>query len=75
MSRGAIIGRSEDVLGGTMVFKNTRVPVRTLLDYLKAGDRLEDFLLDFPTVTRERVLQVLDLAEEALLSDGHESPS
>jgi uncharacterized protein (DUF433 family) len=49
----AVIARSPDVLGGTLVFAGTRVPVRTLLDYLEAGDRLDDFLADFPTVRRE----------------------
>ena len=75
MSREAAIERSDDVLGGTAVFKDTRVPVQTLLDYLKAGDRVDDFLLDFPTVTRERAVRVLELAEEALLSKAHESPA
>ena len=73
MASEAIIERSDDVLGGTTVFKDTRVPVRALLDYLKAGEGLDEFLLDFPTVTRERARQVLDLAEEALLSDAHEN--
>ena len=72
MIREAIIERSEGVLGGTAVFKNTRVPVQTLLDYLQAGDRLDDFLLDFPAVTRERAPQARVLAMEVRLSDGRE---
>jgi len=55
-----------DVLSGTPVFAGTRVPVQTLLDYLEAGDRLDDFLEDFPTVTREQAVAALDLAREAL---------
>ncbi len=62
-----VIERSDDVLGGTPVFAGTRVPIQTLLDYLEAGDRLDDFLADFPTVRRELALQVLELARDALL--------
>jgi uncharacterized protein (DUF433 family) len=49
------------------------VPVKTLIDYLQGGDRLEDFLNDFPTVTKNRALQVLDLAKDALLSNLDET--
>jgi uncharacterized protein (DUF433 family) len=62
------VSRSEDILGGTLVFTGTRVPVQTLLDYLEGGDRLDDFLDDFPSVTREQALQVLGLAKEAILA-------
>ena len=58
--------RSEDVLGGTMVFRGTRVPVQTLIDYLEAGDRLDDFLADYPTVTRDQAIAALEVAREAL---------
>ena len=61
------IERSDDVLGGAPDFAGTRVPIRALLDYLAAGDRLEDFLDDFPTVRREVALRVLELARDALL--------
>ncbi|MEM6359441.1 MAG: DUF433 domain-containing protein [Bacteroidota bacterium] len=54
---------SPDVLSGTPVFYNTRVPIKTLFDYLKAGDSLEDFLIDFPSVSKEQTLKVLSLAE------------
>ena len=70
-----VIERSSDVLGGTRVFKGTRVPIKTLLDYLEAGDRLTDFLNDFPTVSREQALEALRLAKEALLSDPNEAAS
>ena len=49
------------------------MPVKTLIDYLQGGDRLEDFLNDFPTVTKNRALQVLDLAKDALLSNLDET--
>ena len=54
---------SPDVLSGTPVFYNTRVPIKNLFDYLKAGDSLEDFLIDFPSVSKEQTLKVLSLAE------------
>ena len=55
-----------EILSGTPVFAGTRVPVQTLMDYLKAGDRADDFLDDFPTVTREQVAAALDVAGEAV---------
>lgn len=64
------IQRSADVLGGTPVFAGTRVPVKTLIDYLEAGDRIEDFLADFPTVTREQAIAALELVKEVLLQDA-----
>ena len=68
MLKQDVIHSSEDILGGTPVFKGTRVAVKTLLDYLEAGDRIDDFLDEFPTVTREQVVQVLALAKETLLT-------
>ncbi len=65
-----MIERSPDILGGTPVFAGTRVPVQTLMDYLEAGDRLEDFLGDFPTVTREQAIAALRMAKEALIRDA-----
>jgi uncharacterized protein (DUF433 family) len=62
-----LISRSDDVLGGTPVFRGTRVPVRTLVDYLKAGQPLDEFLEDFPTVRREQAVGVLELAASFVL--------
>jgi uncharacterized protein (DUF433 family) len=56
-----------DILSGTPCFAGTRVPVRTLWDYLKAGDRIADFLEDFPTVTHEQVDALIEIAEEAVV--------
>ena len=53
----------EKKMGGVMVFKGTRVPVRNLFDYLKAGESVKDFLEDFPTVNYEQVREVLQKAE------------
>lgn len=68
MIKPLIIQRSKDVLGGTPVFSGTRVPVGTLIDYLEAGDRLNDFLKDYPSVTRKQALQVLELLKEKALA-------
>lgn len=57
-----IITQSDDILGGTPVFAGTRVPVKTLIDYLAAGDTIADFLDDFPTVQREQVIRFLERA-------------
>ena len=61
-----IITASPDIMGGTPVFAKTRVPVQTLLDYLKAGESIDDFLEGFPTVTREQVIAFLEEAEEQI---------
>ncbi len=55
------------VMGGTPVFRGTRVPIQTLFDYLEAGDSIDDFLKGFPTVKRDQVLAVLEEAEERVL--------
>jgi uncharacterized protein (DUF433 family) len=55
-------------MGGTPVFTGTRVPIKHLFDYLEGGDTLEIFLDDFPTVTREQALGVLELSRDTLLS-------
>jgi uncharacterized protein (DUF433 family) len=60
------IESNPEVLSGTACFAGTRVPVSTLMDYLKAGDRVDDFLEDFPTVSREQVAAVLDIASDAV---------
>lgn len=62
-----LIDRSTAVLGGTPVFRGTRVPARTLLDYLEAGQPLDGFLQDFPTVSREQAVGVLELAATLVL--------
>jgi uncharacterized protein (DUF433 family) len=62
-----------DILGGTPVFVGTRVPARTLLDYLEAGESLDEFLQDFPSVTRAQTVAALEFAKEALLA--HARPS
>lgn len=65
--------RSAEILGGVLVFSGTRVPFQTLIDYLKAGESLAEFLDDFPTVSREQVLAVLEAAQEALVKQSYAS--
>ncbi|NEQ21331.1 MAG: DUF433 domain-containing protein [Microcoleus sp. SIO2G3] len=62
-----IISASPEIMGGTPVFTGTRVPVQTLLDYLKAGESIDNFLDGFPTVTREQVIALLEEAEKQLI--------
>lgn len=62
-----LIVSSPEILGGTPVFAGTRVPVRTLLDYLEAGDSIDEFLAGFPAVTREQVVTLLEKATELLI--------
>jgi uncharacterized protein (DUF433 family) len=57
-----------DVLGGTPVFKGTRVPVKTLFEYLEGDYTLDEFLECFPSVTRQMACQLLDRSESALLT-------
>ena len=61
-----LITISPDIQSGTPVFYNTRVPVKNLFDYLKAGDTLAEFLDDFPSVGKEQAIEVLQLAENIL---------
>lgn len=67
MSQSAIITASPLVMSGTPVFAGTRVPVQTLLDYLKAGESIDDFLDGFPTVKREQVIAFLEAAQAQIV--------
>jgi uncharacterized protein (DUF433 family) len=63
-----IISSDPEVQGGAVVFSGTRVPLKNLIDYLEAGDSLEEFLDDFPSVSREQAVAALELAKDALVS-------
>lgn len=65
-----LICRSPEIMSGAVVFTGTRVPVQTLLDYLEDGSRLDDFLDDFPTVSRDHAIAVLELAKEAMIASA-----
>ena len=62
-----VVSRDTDIMGGAPVFAGTRVPVQTLLDYLEAGDTIDDFLEGFPTVSREQVIAFLEAAKDRLV--------
>ena len=63
-----VVSRDPEIVSGALVFAGTRVPVQTLIDYLKAGDPLERFLEGFPTVTRKQAESFLEVALEAVES-------
>jgi len=66
MTNRSVVQSSPEILGGEPVFAGTRVPVRNLIDYLEHGSSLDDFLADFPSVTREQAVSVLEMAREAV---------
>lgn len=63
-----LITSTPDVLGGTPVFRGTRVPVQTLIEYLEGGRTIDDFLEGFPTVTREQVIAFLEEAKARMVT-------
>jgi uncharacterized protein (DUF433 family) len=64
---GRVIVRDPDVLGGMPVFRGTRVPFKNLLDYLEGGHTLDEFLEEFPSVTREAAVAALEHAKELVI--------
>ena len=64
----SVIVSDADILGGTPVFRGTRVPVDSLIDYLEAGDSLEEFLDNFPSVSREAAIAALEEAKAFLMN-------
>jgi uncharacterized protein (DUF433 family) len=69
--RALVVHQDPEILGGTPVFVGTRVPVKTLFDYLEAGDSLDVFLDEFPSVAREQAVAALQLARESIAPDAH----
>jgi uncharacterized protein (DUF433 family) len=67
----SVIHSDPEILGGTPVFCGTRVPVKNLIDYLAAGDTLDRFLDDFPSVRREQAVTALELAGDLLTAGAH----
>jgi len=63
-----IVSCSPDVMGGTPVFAGTRVPIQTLLDYLEAGESIDEFLKGFPTVKREQLIAFLEEAKARMVA-------
>lgn len=68
-----VVHSDPQIMSGTPVFVGTRVPVKNLIDYLEAGDSLDDFLRSFPTVTREQAVAALELAGSLLAESAHSS--
>ena len=66
MAKTSVIVRDPEILGGTPCFRGTRVPVDSLIDYLEAGDTLDEFLDNFPSVTREAAIAALEEAKALL---------
>ena len=66
-SGDSVIVKNKNILGGTPVFRGTRVPFQSLLDYLEGGESLEEFLDDFPTVSRADAIAALELAKSSLI--------
>ncbi len=73
MKHQSLIIRDDDILGGIPVFTGTRVPVKTLFDYLKSNHPLDEFLDDFPTVTRWQAQAVLDLSQQQFQDAPYEA--
>jgi uncharacterized protein (DUF433 family) len=71
MSKTGVIHSDPEILGGVPVFAGTRVPLRNLIDFLEAGDTLDDFLNAFPSVSRNQAVAALELACEALSSSAN----
>ena len=68
-----LIDRNPGILGGTPVFAGTRVPVSILMEHLEAGNRLDEFLQDYPTVSRTQAIALLERAKVMLVSNPNET--
>jgi uncharacterized protein (DUF433 family) len=64
----SVVSRDPEVMGGTPVFSGTRVPIQTFIEYLEAGDSIDQFLEGFPSVTREQVVAFLEEAKDKLVA-------
>ena len=70
MKKPSVVHSDPNILGGTPVFVGTRVPVQALIDYIEGGHSLNEFLDDFPTVTREIAIAALEQAKARLIADA-----
>ena len=70
LMRSNVITSNPQVMGGTPVFKGTRVPMQTLIDYLEAGNSIEEFLEGFPTVKKQQVIDFLEETKELFLANA-----
>jgi len=65
----ALVKRSPEIMSGALCFSGTRVPVKNLFDYLEGSSSLEEFLVDFPTISREQAIAVLEAAHESFAAE------
>jgi len=65
-----LVSRDPEIMSGALCFTGTRVPVKNLFDYLEGASSLEDFLEDFPSVSRDKAVAVLEAARESLTADA-----
>ena len=70
MKKSSVVHSDPDILGGTPVFVGTRVPVQAMIDYIEGGHSLNEFLDDFPSVTREIAIAALEQAKALLIADA-----
>lgn len=70
MKQRSVVHSDPDILGGTPVFVGTRVPVQALIDYIEGGHSLNEFLDDFPTVSREIAIAAIEQAKTNLIADA-----
>lgn len=70
MTKSSVVRSDPEILGGTPVFVGTRVPVQALIDYIEAGHSLQEFLDDFPSVTRQVAVAALEQAKGHLIADA-----
>ena len=66
----SLVRRNPEIMSGPLCFSGTRVPVKNLFDYLEGSSSLEEFLEDFPTISRERAIAVLEAAHQSFASDA-----
>lgn len=68
--KAALVSRDPEIMSGALCFAGTRVPVQNLFDYIEGSSSLEQFLEDFPSVSREKAIAVLEAARERLFADA-----
>ena len=70
MNPESVVHSDAEVMGGTPVFADTRVPVQSLFDYLEGGETLDEFLHQFPSVMREQAIAALEMARDSIISSA-----
>ena len=73
MSSKSVVSIDDEVLGGTPVFVGTRVPLQSLFDYLEGGETLDEFLRQFPSVSKEQAKSAIELARDSIISNARSS--